>query len=74
MYFTDPGPNAAQPVAPGTIPAPPATPRLPASVYYIPPGGKAIRIAEGIERPNGIQLSPDEQTLYVNNTAGTFRL
>jgi gluconolactonase len=39
-------------------------------VYYLPPGGKSVRIAEGIERPNGIMLSPDEKTLYVNNTAG----
>jgi len=65
VYFTDPGPNAA----PGAAPAP-----LPPSVYYIPAGGKATKIAEGIERPNGILLSKDEKTLYVNNTNGEHLL
>lgn len=37
-----------------------------AGVYYIPPGGKAVLIADGIDKPNGIQLSPDEKTLYIN--------
>ena len=41
---------------------------------YVPAGGKAIRVAEGIERPNGIQLSPDEKTLYVNNANGQYML
>src|SRR5262245_59546772 len=40
------------------------------AVYYIPPGGKAMRVGEGIERPNGVQLSRDEKTLYVNNVSG----
>jgi gluconolactonase len=61
VYFTEPGPNAQ----PGSAP-PPLTP----AVYYVPAGGKAIKIAEGIERPNGILLSKDERTLYVNNTNG----
>jgi gluconolactonase len=43
-------------------------------VYYVPPGGKAMRVAEDIARPNGIQLSPDEKILYVNNTSGEFVL
>jgi gluconolactonase len=68
VYFTDPGPNAA----PGG--AAPATPPLPAAVYYAPAGGKAIKVADGIERPNGIQLSPDEKVLYVNNTNGEYIL
>jgi gluconolactonase len=67
VYFTEPGPNAQ----PGTPPAPPP---LPPAVYYIPPGGRAMKIAEGIERPNGIQLSRDEKTLYVNNTNGEYVL
>ena len=67
VYFSEPGPNAT----PGQ-PAP--TPPLSPAVYYVPPGGKSIRIAEGIERPNGIQLSPDEKTLYVNNTNGEYVL
>jgi gluconolactonase len=67
VYFSEPGPNAT----PGQ---PPPTPPLSPAVYYVPPGGKSIRIAEGIERPNGIQLSPDEKTLYVNNTNGEYVL
>jgi len=67
VYFSEPGPNAT----PGQpAPTPPLTP----AVYYVPPGGKSMRIAEGIERPNGIQLSPDEKTLYVNNTNGDYVL
>ena len=63
VYFSEPGPNAVQG-------QPPAAPPLPPAVYYLPPGGKPVRIAEGIERPNGILLSPDEKTLYVSNTNG----
>lgn len=48
--------------APGTTPL----------VYYIPPGGMAVKAADGIENPNGIQLSRDEKTLYVNNTRGEY--
>jgi gluconolactonase len=67
VYFSEPGPNAT----PGQpAPTPPLTP----AVYYVPPGGRALRIAEGIERPNGIQLSTDEKTLYVNNTNGEYLL
>ncbi len=52
----------------------PLDPRLPPAVYYIPSGGMPVRIADGIERPNGITLSPDERTLYVNNTNGVYML
>jgi len=65
VYFTEPGPNAA----PGA-PPPPLTP----AVYYVPPGGRAMRIAEGIERPNGIMLIRDEKVLFVNNTSGEYLL
>jgi gluconolactonase len=68
VYFSEPGPN----VTPGA--PPPATPPLPPAVYYIAPGGRAIRVAENIERPNGIMLSRDEKTLYVNNTNGEYLL
>src|SRR3990172_3337412 len=68
VYFTDPG-VTAPPNAP-----PPSTPPLPAAVYYTPPGGKAIRVADGITRPNGILLSTDEKILYVNNTSGEYLL
>ena len=40
---------------------------LPQSVYYIRPDKKVIRVADDIRRPNGIVLSPDEKTLYVND-------
>jgi len=67
VYFTEPGPNAARG-------QPPTVPPLTPAVYYVPPGGKAMRIAEGIGRPNGIMLSADEKTLYVNDTAGEYVL
>jgi gluconolactonase len=67
VYFSEPGPNAT----PGQ---PASTPPLTPAVYYVPAGGKAMRIAEGITRPNGIQLSPDEKTLYVNDTGGEYLL
>jgi gluconolactonase len=52
----------------------PPPPPQPLAVYYITPAGRTLRIAEGIERPNGIQLSPDEKTLYVNNSNGEYLL
>jgi gluconolactonase len=59
VYFTDPGPRpeTGQPV--------PKT-----AVYYWSPQGTLQRLVTDVERPNGIQLSPDEQTLYVANTWG----
>lgn len=51
-----------------------ATPALPPAVYYIPPGGTVVRAADGIQRPNGVQLSPDEKTLYVNDVSGEYML
>ena len=65
VYFTDAGLN------PNQNPPPPPQPL---AVYYITPAGRTIRAAEGIERPNGIQLSPDERTLYVNNSNGEYLL
>ena len=71
IYFSDPGLNAAQEQelrkARGGAPL---EPRLPPSVYYVPPGGMPIRVAEGIARPNGVQLSRDERVLYVSDTNG----
>jgi gluconolactonase len=62
VYFTDPGPNAGQIRLghPATQPA----------VYYVPAGGRTIKVADGIERPNGIQLSPDESILYLSDSLG----
>lgn len=67
IYFSEPGPNAT----PGQ---PPPVPALTPAVYFVSPAGKVSRIAEGIERPNGVMLSPDEKTLYVNNTSGEYLL
>jgi gluconolactonase len=64
IYFTDSGPNPGSPKS--EVPA--AAP----AVYRIKPSGELVRIASDIERPNGIQLSPDEKILYVANTAGEF--
>jgi gluconolactonase len=62
VYFTDPSVTAK--------PGEPAAPKP--GVYYIKPDGEVLRIANDIERPNGIQLSPDEKTLYIDNTAGEY--
>jgi gluconolactonase len=70
VYFSEPGPNAPPAGAP-----PPSTPPMPPAVYYVAPGAtRAMKVAEGIERPNGIMLSRDEKTLYVNNSNGEYLL
>lgn len=67
VYYTDPGPTDAE-LADGYVRADPV-------VCYIAPGaGKAIQVADRIRRPNGIQLSPDEKTLYVNESYGEYLL
>jgi gluconolactonase len=43
-------------------------------LYYIPPGGTAVRIFNETTNPNGIQLSPDEKTLYANHEDGQYLL
>jgi gluconolactonase len=46
-------------------------------VYYLPPGGPATavkRVISDIENPNGVQLSPDEKTLYANDKDGQYLL
>jgi gluconolactonase len=55
IYFTDPGRNPP--------PRPPA-------VYYLRIDGTLEKVADGIGRPNGIMLSPDEKVLYVADTNG----
>ena len=71
VYFTDPGLTGQQ--AEALVKqqgGKPLAPRLPPAVYYIPPGGKPIKIEENMIRPNGIQLSRDEKTLYVSDSNG----
>jgi gluconolactonase len=72
VYFTDSGPNPGAAGAASAAPAgpPPARP----AVYRITRAGALQRLAADIERPNGIQLSPDEKVLYVANTAGEYVL
>jgi gluconolactonase len=71
VYFTDPGLTVQQ--AEALVKrqgGQPLAPRLPPAVYYIPPGGKPIRIEANMIRPNGIQLSRDEKTLYASDSNG----
>ena len=72
VYFTDSGAN---PPAPGQA-APPTSPVETAkpAVYRISKQGELKRLAADIERPNGIQLSPDDKVLYVANTLGEYVL
>ena len=39
------------------------------AVYYIRPDGKLLRVADDLERPNGIALARDGKTLFVADTA-----
>jgi gluconolactonase len=71
VYFTDPGLTMGQ--AEELVErygGEPLAPRLPAAVYYIPPGGDPVRIEENMIRPNGIQLNRDESTLYISDSNG----
>ena len=48
---------------------------LPQAVYYISPNSnKVTRVADDINRPNGITLSPNEKILYVNDWDGGYLL
>ncbi len=62
LYFTDSGTRAT--------PENPNPPKSNPGVYYLSPAGELKRLANDIERPNGITLSKDEKTLYVANTLG----
>lgn len=65
VYFTDSG---------GQANAPADATKNPPGVYFVTAKGEVTRLLGDIERPNGIQLSPDEKTLYVANTAGEYLL
>lgn len=39
------------------------------AVYYISPAGKVLRVADDVERPNGIALARDGKALFVADTA-----
>jgi gluconolactonase len=70
VYFTEPGLTAQQAEALVKRLGKPLGPRLPPAVYFIPPGGRAVRIEDKMIRPNGIQLSRDEKTLYISDSNG----
>ena len=46
----------------------------PGLVYYVTPGGKTIKVGDGITRPNGLLLDRDEKILLVNDSAGEYLL
>lgn len=54
VYFTDP---SFAPVA--------SSKQGVSGVYYIAPDGKVTRLIDDVVTPNGVNLSPDEKTLYV---------
>ncbi len=70
VYFTDPGLTKQQADALVKRLGTPLGSRLPPAVYYVPPGGRATRIEDTMIRPNGIQLSRDEKTLYISDSNG----
>lgn len=47
---------------------------LPQAVYYINPAGKVMRVADDVSRPNGITLSANGKTLFVNDWDGAYLL
>jgi gluconolactonase len=64
IYFTD----SANPT-----PAPAAPLPLPPALYYVTPGSRiAVQVLSDLAFPNGVVLSRDEKTLYLNNTNGGF--
>lgn len=62
IYFTDPAPR----------PAPNVAPKEPGNVHYIRPNGDVVLLDDQIQRPNGLTLSLDEKTLYVDDTEGEY--
>lgn len=62
VYFTDPAPR----------PAPDVAPKEPGNVHYLRANGEVMLLDSQIQRPNGITLSLDEKTLYVDDTEGEY--
>ncbi len=62
IYFTDPAPR----------PAPGIPPKVPGNVHYVRPDGKVLLVDDQMARPNGITLSLDGRTLYVDDTEGEY--
>jgi gluconolactonase len=57
IYFTDPRYLGAEPRELDVR-----------AVYRIDPDGKVVEVTREVEKPNGIAISPDQQTLYVADT------
>lgn len=60
VYFTDPDWQLTQ------------SSELSMAVYRVAPGG-AVEVVDTLNKPNGVALSPDEQTLYVGAADGQIR-
>src|SRR5690606_15935584 len=54
IYFTDPRYSAPEP-----------WPQVREAVYYRSADGNVVRLIDDLKAPNGVGLSPDQQTLYV---------
>jgi gluconolactonase len=61
VFFTDPPYGLAQMTAWKELPF--------NGVYRLAPDGELFLLADDFDRPNGLAFSPDEQTLYVADTA-----
>ena len=71
IYFTDPGLTEGQvQELVDRYDGQPLAPRLPPTVYFIPPGETPIKIEEEMIRPNGIQLNKSETRLYISDSNG----
>jgi len=58
IYFTDPRFFGAESL------------ELPNTAYRLDPDGRVTDLNPGLERPNGIEVSPDGRTLYIATTNG----
>lgn len=58
IYFTDPRFFGGEPL------------ELPNTAYRVDPDGRITDLKPGLERPNGIEVSPDGRTLYIATTNG----
>lgn len=50
------------------------TPDSGPGVFYVPAGGRAFQVVDDVKYPNGILLSRDERTLFLNNSRGEYLL
>ncbi len=61
IYFTDPAPRVGN-----------APPEETGNVHYLRRDGDVLLLDDQIQRPNGLTLSLDEKTLYVDDTEGEY--